>query len=99
MSIFEINGSAILAMKGDGCVAICADRRVSSQASTISTNSTRIFRIADKIYLGLSGLLTDVCTVANELKFKYKMYKLREQRDMSPKTFTTVVSNLLYSKR
>ena len=62
-------------------------------------NNTRIFKIHNRLYLGLGGLLTDVQTVSQILAFRHKLYRLREKRNMSPEAFTKVVSNLLYSKR
>ena len=42
-SIFEYNGSAVVAMIGKECVAIAADRRLGAQAQTVTTDfrSTR----------------------------------------------------------
>jgi 20S proteasome subunit beta 3 len=33
------------------------------------------------------------------MRFKINMYKLREERDIKPKTFAALVSNTLYEKR
>ena len=52
-----------------------------------------------KLYIGLSGLATDIQTVHDRLKFRLKLYLLRENREMKPKTFMSMVSNLLYERR
>lgn len=62
-SVFEYNGSAIVAMIGKDCVAIAADRRLGIQAQTVSTNFQKIFKLNDTLYVGLPGLATDVQTV------------------------------------
>ncbi len=59
----EYNGAALVAMVGKECVAIAADRRLGIQAQTVSTNFQKVFRINDKLYVGLPGLATDVQTV------------------------------------
>ena len=59
----EYNGGAIVAMVGKNCVAIASDKRLGQQALTVSTEFPKIFRINDKIYLGLAGLATDVLTL------------------------------------
>ncbi|GJD06728.1 Proteasome subunit beta type-3 [Galdieria sulphuraria] len=46
-------------MAGDNCVAIAADRRFGVQQTTIGTDTTRIFKINDRLMLGLTGLRTD----------------------------------------
>jgi 20S proteasome alpha/beta subunit len=33
------------------------------------------------------------------LVFRHKLYQLREERDMKPETFASLVSALLYEKR
>ncbi|VDH89586.1 20S proteasome subunit beta 3 [Mytilus galloprovincialis] len=99
MSIMEYNGAAIIAMKGRDCVAIAADRRFGVQAQTVSTNFQKIFEMSDRLYIGLPGLATDVQTVSQRLHFRKNMYELRENRKIKPKTFMSMVSNLLYERR
>eukprot|EP00054_Salpingoeca_dolichothecata_P005430 m.34577 g.34577 ORF g.34577 m.34577 type:complete len:205 (-) comp15518_c0_seq2:48-662(-) len=99
MSILEYNGSGIVAMTGKNCVAIAADRRFGIQAQTVSCDFQKIFQYGDHLFVGLPGLATDVQTVSQKLKFKYSMYKLREEREMKPKTMLSVISSLLYEKR
>ena len=53
----------MIAMVGDGCVAIAADRRLGVQGQTLSTDFQKIFRIHDQLYIGLAGLATDVQTL------------------------------------
>jgi 20S proteasome subunit beta 3 len=59
----------------------------------------RLFRMHDKLYVGLSGLATDVQTLSSLLQFRLNLYKLREERDIKPQTFATMLSQLLYGKR
>ncbi|XP_033126894.1 proteasome subunit beta type-3 [Anneissia japonica] len=99
MSIMSYNGAAIVAMRGKDCVAIAADRRFGIQAQTVSTDFQKVFEMGPKLYIGLAGLATDVQTVANRLKFRLNMYQLRENREIKPKTFMSMVSNLLYERR
>merc|ERR1711942_160308 len=49
--------------------------------------------------MGLAGLATDIQTVHDRLQFRLKLYSLRENRDIKPKTFMSMVSNLLYERR
>ncbi|EDV27246.1 uncharacterized protein TRIADDRAFT_50102 [Trichoplax adhaerens] len=86
-------------MTGKNCVAIAADRRFGIQAQTIGHEFQRIYGMSDHLYIGFSGLATDVTTVSNKLKFRLNMYMLRENREMKPETFMSLVSSLLYEKR
>jgi len=96
---FQYNGGSILGMSGKECVCIASDNRYGQNLHTISTDFPKIFKITNRIYLGLSGLATDIQTVLNRIKFRLNMYELREGRQMSPQCFKTVVSNLLYERR
>lgn len=47
---------------GKDCVAIACDLRLGMQALTVSNDFPKIFNYGD-VYLGLTGLATDVITV------------------------------------
>lgn len=85
-------------MAGKDCVAIACDLRLGMQALTISNNFPKIFNYAG-VYLGITGLATDVLTVADLMRYKVNMYRLREERNISPSTMANLVSTSLYEKR
>lgn len=86
-------------MKGDQCVAIAADKRFGVQAQTISTDFQKIFEMGSYLYVGLPGLATDTQTVMEKLRFRKNLYELKENRTMSPKVFSAMLSNMLYEHR
>merc|ERR1712183_1035529 len=94
--IMSYNGGAVIAMKGKNCFAIASDLRFGVQAQTVGFNFEKIFPMSDQLYIGLSGLATDIQTVQERLNFQIKLYELRENRKIGPKQFLSVVSNLLY---
>jgi 20S proteasome subunit beta 3 len=85
-------------MVGKDCVAIACDLRLGMQALTVSNNFPKIFQYGD-VYLGLTGLATDVSTVADLFRYKVNMYRLREERNISPQTMANLVSSSLYERR
>jgi len=99
MSIMSYNGGACIAMTGKDCVAIASDLRYGIQLQTVGMNFPKVFEMGPKLYIGLAGLATDIQTVHDRLKFRLKLYSLRENRDIKPKTFMSMVSNLLYERR
>jgi len=99
MSIMSINGGACVAMVGKDCVAIACDLRLGMQALTVSNNFPKIFPYDSTVYLGLTGLATDVATVSDLFRFKVNMYRLREERGIAPETFANLVSTTLYERR
>jgi 20S proteasome subunit beta 3 len=99
MSILEYNGAAIIGMAGKDCVGIAADRRLGMQLKTVATDFTKVFCMSPKLYVGLAGLATDVQTLHQLLEFRVGLYKLREEREMTPKVLDHLLSSLLYEKR
>ncbi|KDD73458.1 proteasome subunit protein, partial [Helicosporidium sp. ATCC 50920] len=97
--ISEYNGGAIIAMAGKECVAIASDLRLGVQLQHLATDYKKVYKIHDQLFLGLSGLATDATTLSNLFKFRYNLYKLREERDISPPAFAQLVSSTLYSHR
>ncbi|KAG0125759.1 nucleophile aminohydrolase [Tuber indicum] len=95
---FSINGGAVVAMVGKDCVAIACDLRLGMQALTVSNDFPKIFNYGD-VYLGLTGLATDVTSVSELFRYKVNMYRLREERDIEPQTMANLVSSSLYEKR
>jgi len=86
-------------MVGKGCVAIACDLRLGLQALTVSNNNPKIFDYGPQVYLGLTGLATDVSTVSELFRYKVNMYRLREERNISPQTLANLVSSSLYERR
>ena len=85
-------------MVGKDCVAIACDLRLGMQALTVSNNFPKVFQYGD-VFLGLTGLATDVATVSDLFRYKVNMYRLREERNISPQTMANLVSSSLYEKR
>lgn len=62
-------------------------------------DATRVFQMNDKLFMGLTGLMSDVMTLEQLFRFKLEMYSMRENREIKPKTFANLVSSTLYGKR
>ncbi|EGG23836.1 proteasome subunit beta type 3 [Cavenderia fasciculata] len=93
------NGGAVIVMTGKNCVAIATDLRFGIQHQTVSNNHPKVYRINDKCFIGISGLVTDAQTLYQKLVFRHNLYKLREERDMTPQVLSNLVGNMLYEKR
>ncbi|KAJ1921793.1 proteasome core particle subunit beta 3 [Mycoemilia scoparia] len=99
MSITQYNGSAIVAMTGKNCVVIGCDKRLGQQALTVDMNFEKVFRVKDKLYVGLPGLATDVQTLHDRIRYRVNMYDLEEERAIQPDNLAHMISNMLYQKR
>eukprot|EP01032_Pedospumella_encystans_P016300 gene16300-18599_t len=86
-------------MAGENCVGICSDLRLGQQATTVAMDFEKVFPVTDKLYIGLTGLASDVLSVSQLLNFKCNLYRLRENREIKPEAFSAMLSSLLYEKR
>ncbi|MCH0628506.1 hypothetical protein JNB11_00750 [Kocuria palustris] len=96
---FSINGGAAVAMVGKDCIAIASDLRLGNQSLGLANDFEKIFLYGDKCYMALTGLATDVLTLKDTFTLKTNLYKLREERNIEPKTLANLVSSTLYERR
>ena len=54
-------------MTGKNCVGIACDRRFGVQQLTLAGDFDKVFKINDKLFLGLPGLATDMQTLYDSL--------------------------------
>merc|ERR1711881_778864 len=99
MSIENYNGGAVVAMTGGECFAIACDRRFGVNLATVGFDFEKVFQMGDKLFCGLGGFVTDIQTVHEKLIFRKNLYEQRENRQMSPKVFENMLSNMLYEHR
>jgi len=99
MSIFEYNGCGIVAMTGKNCVAIASDMRFGIQQQTLASDFPRVYKMHEKCFIGMAGMISDVQSLIQKFKFRLKMYELREDRKIKPSTFGSLVSSMLYERR
>ncbi|XP_034667612.1 proteasome subunit beta type-3-like [Drosophila subobscura] len=95
-------GGCVLALQGNGCVAIATDHRLgcaSSFGQRIAGDFKKVFKVGPRMFVGLTGFLADVNTVWDRLRYRQNLYEIKENCEMSPEAFTTMLSNLLYEYR
>jgi len=88
-----------MAMVGKNCVAIASDTRFGSRNMTIATDFPKVYRIHEKAFVGLPGLITDNQTFYEKLRFNVNLYQLREERDIKPSVLSNLCSSMLYERR
>merc|ERR1711948_192421 len=69
------------------------------QLMTVGCQRQKMFQLTDQTFVGLAGLATDVQTMSQLLDFRIKLFGLREERAMQPKTVGNLISSMLYEKR
>lgn len=86
-------------MKGKDCVAVASDLRYGVELRTVTTDFPKVFEVNPHLWVGLPGLATDIQTVLQKIEFRTNIYELKEGRKMKPKTFASMLSNMLYERR
>ncbi|SBS80036.1 proteasome subunit beta type-3, putative [Plasmodium ovale curtisi] len=91
---------AICRMSGSDCVAIACDLRLGvNNFTTVSTNFTKIFKINNHVYVGLTGLATDIQTLYELLRYRVNLYQIRQETEMDIDCFANMLSSILYANR
>jgi 20S proteasome subunit beta 3 len=98
-SIMQYNGAAVIAMAGKDCIAVASDSRYGIRNQTMGCDMKKVFQMNDRVLVGLTGLATDMQTLEQKFRFRSNMYRLREEREMSPTAFSNMVSSMMYENR
>jgi 20S proteasome alpha/beta subunit len=75
----------------------CTSR--TSHSLSLSLTPAQVFPINNQLYVGLPGFATDTYTLREHLRFRVNMYRMKEEREITPKTFAHLLSSTLYEKR
>jgi 20S proteasome subunit beta 3 len=95
----ESQGGSVIAMKGKDCVAIASDLGFHSDRYIKGTNTPKVFKIHDKLFIGFSGLLGDISSIKQILENEVLNFLLKENRYPEHFELTNILSYLLYRNR
>jgi len=95
----EYNGGSLIVMSGKNCLAIASDLRFGLENFTSSCNTPKIFKIHQKLFLGLTGLNGDILTVKQNLDFQSNIYEIDNNKKINQIVFDNILSLLLYKNR
>lgn len=73
--------------------------RRTRRSLSLSLTPAQVFPINNQLYVGLPGFATDTYTLREHLRFRVNMYRMKEEREITPKTFAHLLSSTLYEKR
>lgn len=94
-----VTNGCVIAMLGKDCVAISTDRRFSLTSYTTNAEFEKIFNMAPRMYIGLTGLQTDILTVQQRLSHRRHVYEVNSENLVTPKILTELCSHMLYEHR
>ena len=76
-----------------------SDLRLGAQYQTVDCNFKKIYKMNDQVFIGFNGLQSDAQTFSQLLQYEVNAYKLRENRDISPEVFASLVRTKQYQNR
>ncbi len=79
----------------DGII-LASDRRASMGYFIASKDVTKIFQIDDKIAMTVAGSVADAQSVVRIMQAETKLYKLRHGKNITVKSATTLLSNIMF---
>eukprot|EP01062_Namystynia_karyoxenos_P078519 TRINITY_DN80_c0_g1_i1.p2 TRINITY_DN80_c0_g1~~TRINITY_DN80_c0_g1_i1.p2 ORF type:complete len:240 (+),score=81.19 TRINITY_DN80_c0_g1_i1:103-720(+) len=99
MGIWNYSGGAVLAMTGKDCFSLATDRRIGAQEQTVARNNPKLHQVGETTFIGLAGLETDNQTILSKIRYRMKLFKLREEREMPVRALLQMVTCMLYERR
>jgi proteasome beta subunit len=80
-------------------VVLAAERKATMGYLVASENAQKIHAIADNMAVTIAGVVGDAQTLIRYIRAELKIYEMREEKKMSVEAASTLVANILYSRR
>ena len=96
--MFGFAGTVVGIRCSDG-VVIASDTRSTMGYLVLSKSSRKVFKIQDNLGATISGVAGDVQGFVDMLKAETNLYRLREERAMSPEAVSQLASAILHTRR
>jgi 20S proteasome subunit beta 6 len=93
------NNGTVLSIAGKDYVIIAGDKRLSMGFAILSRDSTKIFRLTDKVYIASSGMYADIKALWKNLHFRIEMYKATHKKEPELEVVANLLSITLYMRR
>ena len=93
------NGGTVVGITGRNYAIIASDTRLSESYVIRSRNISKIFEVADGVYLAASGCLSDTIALSKVMQSEMKMYEWQNERKPTVSILAHCLANVLYSRR
>lgn len=93
------NEGSVMGFKGKDYIILTGDTRLSSGYSILSRDSSKIFKLTEKVFLASSGMYADVTSLYKNLKIRIELYKTSTKYEPSVESISQLLSTLLYGRR
>lgn len=93
------NGGTVVGITGKNYAIIASDTRLSESYVIRSRNISKIFEVANGVYLAASGCLSDTIALSKVMQSEMKMYEWQNERKPTVSILAHCLANVLYSRR
>jgi 20S proteasome subunit beta 6 len=84
---------------GKDFVAIAGDTRLSVGYSILSRNTSKLFKLTDKVVMASSGMYADIVALQKNLSARIEIYRSQHKRDPDLTAIANLLSITLYMRR
>jgi proteasome beta subunit len=99
MSYQNIQGATVVGLVCSDGVVLAAEKRVSWGRMVMSRSGKKVFRVTPKMGLAFAGLVSDMQALTREATAYANLYELDHNRQISVKSMSKMISNMLFSRR
>jgi proteasome beta subunit len=80
-------------------VVLAAERKATMGYLVASENAQKIHQISETMGVTIAGLVGDAQTLIRYIRAELRIYEMREEKNMSIDATSTLIANILYSRR
>lgn len=99
MSYQNIQGATVVGLVCSDGVVLAAEKRVSWGRMVMSRSGKKVYRVTPKMGLAFAGLVSDMQALTREATAYANLYELDHNRQISVKSMSKMISNMLFSRR
>jgi len=92
-------GTTTVGLVANGCVVLGADRKATMGYLVASKDVRKILQVADHIGMTVAGVVGDAQALERYIRAEIKLYQLQEERKMPIHAASSLIANILYSRR
>ncbi len=92
-------GTTTVGVMGKDFVILAAERKATMGYLVASQDAQKIFKIDERLGMTIAGLVGDAQALIRYIRAELKLYKLQEERPIELEAASTLIANILYSRR
>ncbi|MCD6495809.1 MAG: archaeal proteasome endopeptidase complex subunit beta [Candidatus Aenigmarchaeota archaeon] len=92
-------GTTTVGIIANDAVVLAAERKATMGYLVASQDAEKIHQVDDHLGMTIAGVVGDAQALIRYVKAELKLYELNESRKMSVESASTLIANILYSRR